>query len=251
LGVRCRDGVILAVEKLLSSKLLVAGSGRKVARVDDHIAVAVAGLAADARALINLAVEEARSYRANFGAPIPPRTLAERLGGMMHAYTCYWYLRPFGASILVAGADPDAAAMGTPVPVELWLAEPSGDVARYFGAAAGKGARVARTEIEKGRFADKTVAEALPSVLKILHSVHDAAKDKPFEPEVVWVTAASGWAASRVPQAAVDAASAEARAALAAEAAALDGAGGGGGGGANNNGGAAAAARDGDGDVRM
>ncbi len=37
IGVRCADGVILGVEKLVPSKMLVEGSGRRVQLVDEHI----------------------------------------------------------------------------------------------------------------------------------------------------------------------------------------------------------------------
>lgn len=39
IGVRCVDGVIVGVEKLLVSKLLVEGSGRRIHAIDDHIGV--------------------------------------------------------------------------------------------------------------------------------------------------------------------------------------------------------------------
>lgn len=39
IGVRCADGVILGVEKLLISKLLVPGSGSRLHMLDDHIGV--------------------------------------------------------------------------------------------------------------------------------------------------------------------------------------------------------------------
>ena len=38
-GVRCLDGLILGVEKLLVSKLLVEGSGDRIHAIDDHIGV--------------------------------------------------------------------------------------------------------------------------------------------------------------------------------------------------------------------
>jgi 20S proteasome subunit alpha 7 len=37
IGVRCKDGVILGVEKMVQSKMLVAGSGRRIHSVDEHI----------------------------------------------------------------------------------------------------------------------------------------------------------------------------------------------------------------------
>jgi len=154
---------------------------------------AVSGIAADARQLVKRAAEECSGYKQNFSEAIPPKALAERLAGYLHAYTCYWYLRPFGASILVAGYNVETNQH------ELWMAEPSGDVAQYRGAAAGKGTRSAKTEIEKGRFMDKTCREALPEIARVLHTVHDTSRDKPFALEMYWLCKESSWLAAAVP----------------------------------------------------
>jgi 20S proteasome subunit alpha 7 len=211
IGVRCKDGVILGVEKLLTSKMLVEGSGRRVHAIDEHIGMAFAGLVPDARQLVIRARDEARGYRQNFGEAIPTKTLNDRLGAFVHLYTVYWYLRPFGATVLLAGYDAQTARH------ELYCVEPTGVATRYFGAAAGKGARAAKTEIEKYKFEDKTAAEALGYVAKILHSVHDDAKDKPFELELGWVTEATGWKYTAVSKEARDAADAWAKAQIAAD----------------------------------
>jgi 20S proteasome subunit alpha 7 len=36
IGLKCKDGVVLAVEKLVTSKLLVPGSNRRIFNVDLH-----------------------------------------------------------------------------------------------------------------------------------------------------------------------------------------------------------------------
>lgn len=37
IGIRCKDGVVLGLEKLLPSKLLVRGSNKRLASVDRHV----------------------------------------------------------------------------------------------------------------------------------------------------------------------------------------------------------------------
>lgn len=37
LGIRTKDGVVLAVEKLVHSKLLVPGSNRRIQTIDPHV----------------------------------------------------------------------------------------------------------------------------------------------------------------------------------------------------------------------
>lgn len=38
-GIRCKDGVVLAVEKIISSKLLKPGANKRIATVDRNIGV--------------------------------------------------------------------------------------------------------------------------------------------------------------------------------------------------------------------
>ena len=165
IGIRCRDGVVLGVEKLLIGDMLVSGgtasANRRLAAVDAHAGCASSGLAPDARQLVNRARDEARDYRSNFGESIPPRTLAERLGGYCHATTLYSSVRPFGAALLLAGYDAEAAA------AELYCVEPSGLALRYLGTAVGKGARAAKTEIEKHKLYEASVADVLGRVAKM------------------------------------------------------------------------------------
>lgn len=91
----------------------------------------------------------------------PVLQLAERMGAFTHMTTIYGGVRPFGAALLLAGADPES---GKP---ELYCVEPSGMALRYFGAAVGKGARAAKTEIEKEKLSDMTVADAIGRVAKM------------------------------------------------------------------------------------
>jgi hypothetical protein len=39
IGIRCKDGVVLAVEKVISSKLLKPGANKKISTVDRHVGV--------------------------------------------------------------------------------------------------------------------------------------------------------------------------------------------------------------------
>lgn len=122
LGVRCKDGVILGVEKLLIAKMLVPGDGRRIQAIDTHIGAATAGLMPDGRQLISRARGEAKAYRSNFGESITPHVLAERMGSFVHLFTVYWYLRPFGSSLLLAGYDKENKRH------DLYSIEPTGNV---------------------------------------------------------------------------------------------------------------------------
>jgi len=178
-GIRCTDGVVMGVEKSIVSKMLVEGSNRRIFTVDTHAGVSLAGLAADAKQIVNKARSEARSYRSFYGVQIPGNVLADRLAGFVHTYTLYWYLRPFGASILLSIFDSESP--------QLYMIEPSGISYRYFGCAIGKYKMGAHTELEKIKFESITCRQAVNEIAKTIYKLHDDIKDKDFELELSWV----------------------------------------------------------------
>ncbi|KAM3569509.1 hypothetical protein VYU27_008394, partial [Nannochloropsis oceanica] len=211
IGLKCKDGIVLAVENLLLSKLLVANSNRRTFGVGPHVSIAVAGLVSDGRQVVNRAREEAENYKDNYGSDIPPSVLADRLAQFVHFFTLNYSLRPFGASVLIAGYDAFMEAL------ELHVIEPSGVAYKFFGAAVGKGRQGAKTEIEKLKLTETTCTDAIKEMAKILHKLHDESKDKPFELEMAWVTEANGFKAQTVPRDVVAAAEKWAKEAIEAE----------------------------------
>jgi 20S proteasome subunit alpha 7 len=79
IGIRCKDGVVLGVEKIITHKMLVPTSNRKVYTVDEHVGIACAGLTGDADKLANVAREESYKYRDFYKTEIPGRILNKRL----------------------------------------------------------------------------------------------------------------------------------------------------------------------------
>jgi len=180
-GIAVQDGVVFGVEKLILSKLYEPSSNRRLFTVDHHIGVAICGLVADGRHLVNRARQEASQYRGFFSSPIPCKILSQRLGSYFQAFTLYSFIRPFGASVLLGSYDDIHGST-------LYMAEPSGICWGYHGCAIGKGRQAAKTELEKLDLANMKAVDALKEVARIIYSVHDDAKDKDFELEMSWVT---------------------------------------------------------------
>jgi len=198
-----KDGIIFAVEKFLTSKMLVPGTNKRTYPVHRHAGMVSAGFVTDARQLVNRARSEAVNYKNAYAEEMPAEVLAERLGLFVHAYTLYWSIRPFGCSSMLGCVDEDTKEPS------LFAIEPSGVVFKYKGTATGKGKQAAKTEIEKllagENAASLTCKAALPLIAKIIHKVHDE-KDKDFELECAWICEDSKYQFQMVPPAVVAAA---------------------------------------------
>ena len=182
LGICCKDGVLVAAEKLEVSKLLEENSNRRTFPIDRHAGAVIAGVAADGRAIIDRAQAEASNYKSFYGDPIPGAILAERVASYVHIFNLYWYVRPFGVCTLLATCDHDGP--------QLYMVDPAGTMHRYRATAVGKGRQGAKNELEKLKFDEMTCKEALFAAAKILHQVHD--EEKGFELEVAVISAETG-----------------------------------------------------------
>ena len=99
--------------------------------------------------------------------------------------TIYANYRPYGTSLIFGIND---MFKGT----QLYMVEPSGACFQYYGCASGRGKQMARNEIEKVNFREKTVEESLPLIAKILLKCQEEMKDKKQELELSIMTDGTG-----------------------------------------------------------
>lgn len=121
---------MLAIEKLVTSKLYEPGANKRIFNVDRHVGTAVSGLISDARQIVETARTEAANYRAQYGVPIPLKYLNERVSMYMHAYTLYSAVRPYGCSIILSAYEADGPQM--------YMIDPAGVSYGYYGCAVGE-----------------------------------------------------------------------------------------------------------------
>jgi len=190
-GIRCKDGVVMAVEKPKLSKMMVEGSNRRIMHVDKQSGICFSGLIADARQIVNHGRSEAARYRDFYGGTIPGKVLCDRVAGMMHNYTLHWVVRPFGAAVLIGSYSEDGPM--------LHAVDPSGVSYRYFATAIGKGKNGAKSQLEKLDLTTLTAREAVIEAAKVIYTQHDPAKDKPIELEISWVCDATNKCHQLVP----------------------------------------------------
>ncbi len=90
LGILAKDGIILAAEKKIISKLLDNDKKtEKMYKIDEHIACAVAGITADANILINYARLAAQRYTYTYQELIPVEHLVQSITDIKQGYTQY------------------------------------------------------------------------------------------------------------------------------------------------------------------
>lgn len=181
LGIKCKGGVVFAVEKLITSKLLVPKKNKRIQSIDKHIGCIYSGLIPDGRHLVNVGRQEAANFKKIYHEPILISAFADRIGQYVQAHTLYNSVRPFGIAAIFGGVDSDGA--------HLYMVEPSGAYWGYRGAATGKGRQSAKVELEKLVAGDKpelSAKEAVKEAARIIYVAHEDNKEKEFEIELSW-----------------------------------------------------------------
>jgi proteasome alpha subunit len=144
-GVKSKDGVVLLVDKRITSRLIEAESIEKIFQIDDHIGVATSGLVADARALVDRARVEAQINMVSYDEPIGVEVIAKKICDHKQTYTQYGGVRPYGTALLIAGVDDSRP--------RLFESDPSGALLEYKATAIGAG-RNAFMEIFEADYRD-------------------------------------------------------------------------------------------------
>ncbi len=140
-GLKFKDGVVLIVDKRITSRLVEPSSIEKIFKLDDHIGCATSGLVADARSLVDRARIEAQVNRITYDEPIGVQTLVKRICDFKQSYTQYGGVRPFGTALLVAGVDESSP--------HLFETDPSGALMEYKASSVGSGRNQAMEVFEE------------------------------------------------------------------------------------------------------
>jgi len=167
-GVQTSEGVVLAVEKRLTSPLLEPTSIEKIMEIDSHVGAAMSGLTADARTLIDYARVEAQNHTFTYDEPMSVESvtqaicdLALRFGEDRKSETAM--SRPFGVALLIAGIDENGPA--------LFHTDPSGTFIQYDAKAIGAASEGAQTNLQDNYHKTMSLKEAEKLALQTLKQV--------------------------------------------------------------------------------
>lgn len=182
-GILASDGVVLAAEKRITSKLLdIRKTTEKMYKIDDHCAVAVAGITSDANILLNYARLEAQRYTYGYQENIPIEQLLMRVCDLKQGYTQFGGLRPFGVSFLFAGWDEHFG-------FQLYQSDPSGNYGGWKAKAIGANNQAAQSILKTDyKIGETSLDEALILAVKVLSKTMDTTSPTPDKLEFATVT---------------------------------------------------------------
>jgi len=160
-GLKYTVGVVLIVDKRITSSLIEPDSIEKIFKIDDHIGCATSGLVADARVLVDRTRLDAQINEITYDEIMPIKTLVKRICDFKQAYTQYGGARPFGTTLLIAGVD----ATGP----RLFTTDPSGTFMEYKANSEGIGRSDAMAYFEEKYKENMTLEEAINMGIKAIH----------------------------------------------------------------------------------
>ncbi|KAA6427551.1 MAG: 20S proteasome alpha subunit E [Trebouxia sp. A1-2] len=168
IGVKTPEGVVLVVEKRVTSPLLEPSSIQKIAEIDQHIGVAMSGLTADAKTLIDRARVETQQHRFSYDEPMPVESCTQALCDVALSFgeddeQEGSMSRPFGVALLLAGWDSDGPT--------LFHTDPSGTFVTYEAKAIGSGSEGAQTSLQENYQKDMSLKDAEVMALSTLKEV--------------------------------------------------------------------------------
>lgn len=152
-GIKSKEGVVLAVLEPQLSKLAAPTSSKKIFRIDDHVGVAIAGLSPDARVLIKQARLFCQSNKMTYDEPADIEDLASAVGDLLQRYTQNAGVRPFGVSLMFGGVDDHR--------VSLIATDPSGSYRGYKATSVGRNSEKALTVLKEEYREEITLDEAI------------------------------------------------------------------------------------------
>ena len=164
-GLKYRDGIVLIVDKRISSKLINVDSIEKMYKIDEHIGFTTSGLVADARQLVDRARVTCQINKITYADPIPVTTLAKKMCDPMQSFTHYGGARPFGTALLIGGVDENG--------IHLFETDPSGAYQSYHAGAIGSGRNTVIDYFEKNWKDNLTLNAAMKLGLEALRNAND------------------------------------------------------------------------------
>lgn len=168
IGIKTSEGIVIAVEKRITSPLMEPTSIEKIVEVDTHIACAMSGLIADSRIMVDKARVEAQNHWFTYNEKMTVESVTQAVSNLALQFgdddaDVGAMSRPFGVALLFAGIDESGP--------QLFHLDPSGTFIEYNAKAIGSGSEGAQSALQEVYHKSMTLKEASKSALSILKQV--------------------------------------------------------------------------------
>ena len=175
-GITCRDGVILGSDTRVTMGFFIAHhKGKKVYKIDDHLAMTISGGVADAQRVVDILKVNAQLYRLNLTRPMPVNSAARLVSNLLFSSR----YAPLLAQILIGGMDDSGP--------HVFSIDPFGSITEEKCVATGSGSPIAYGVLEDKYKQDASIKEMLPVVVRAIDSAmrRDAASGDNFDVSII------------------------------------------------------------------
>src|SRR5947199_2732925 len=172
IGVVCHDGTVLTTDTRATMGSFVAHKhAKKVYRIEQHIAMTIAGVVGDAQAIVEMLRANAALYRFDMARPIPISSAARLVSNILFSARYY----PLGVQALIGGVDDTGG--------HIFALDPLGSTMEEKFVSTGSGSPVAYGVLESEWHENMVVKEATPMVLRAITSAmkRDSASGDSFD----------------------------------------------------------------------
>ncbi len=163
IGLVCKDGVALIADKRIRDKLIAPESAVKVFEIDDHVMASAAGIASDARVLIDKSRLIAQQHRVSYNSPIEPISVIQMIADNKQMYTQYGGARPYGVAMMVAGVSKNKP--------HLYTSDITGNFFAYRANAIGENDEQIKEELRKDFSESMSMDDGVKFAMKIFKEI--------------------------------------------------------------------------------
>ena len=176
IGVVCNDGVILASDTRVTMGYYVAHKhGKKIYKIDDHLAMTIAGSVADAQRAVDILTINAQLYKLETRRPMPVNSAARFIANLLFSVR----YAPFVTQVLIGGVDDDGP--------HVFSLDPLGSLTEEKCVATGSGSPIAYGVLEDKYKEGLSVKDVLPVVVRAVDAAmkRDTASGDSFNVAVI------------------------------------------------------------------
>ena len=176
IGVVCKDGIVVASDTRVTMGTFVAHKrGKKVYKIDDHLAMTISGSVADAQRTVEILKVNAQLYKLNNKRPMPVNSAARLIANLFFSAR----LAPMIARVLVGGVDSTGP--------HVFSLDPFGSLTEEKCVATGSGSPIAYGVLEDKYKEGMTIKGLLSVVVRAVDSAmkRDSASGDSFDVAVI------------------------------------------------------------------